>query len=258
MVERILAWILARVWRRVSLLALMAVFGMLLAFGALHLSEFLLVLSGVEKMKGVAEKLITSLHVIVLGLPVVTTLWWFRTNDTLEQIQKTKESTDVSILFGAQQMMFEDDGEKPGIKTLVGFAQLMLLRQQGSHKAVIDLATRDANLAGLDLYPISMREANLYRANLQKSALDHADLRRAELHSANLTEADLVSANLQGAFLTWAVLQKADLRYAELQGADLKSAKDISGAKFEGAKYSDETQFPDGFDPEKAGMIKVP
>ncbi|CAJ2376016.1 MAG: hypothetical protein IBGAMO2_180002 [Arenicellales bacterium IbO2] len=257
----------------------MAVLGLWLAFEVAQ-HELLFALSGAEKMTGVLEKLLASLHVIILGLPAVTTLWWFRTHDTLEQIQKTKESTDVNILFGAQQMMFEDADGKPGTKNFVGFAQLMLLRQQGSHLDVIDLATREVNLSEFTTYPflISMRGADLSHANLQKSCfLMDADLRDADLITANLARADLAGANLQGAVMAGADLQKtrlvgtnlqgvdlrdADLKHAYLQGAylqgaDLKDAQCL-GANFQDAEYSDDTRFPAGFDPVKEGMVKVP
>ena len=224
-----------------------AVFGLVSMLVLMHysefLSKFLLAWSGAEnpqgnnkiQMRGMVEKLITSLHVIVLGLPVVTTLWWFRTNDTLEQIQKTKESTDVNILFGAQKMMFEDIGKVPGPKTLFGFEQLMHLHQQGSYRATIDLIIRDANLAGLNLSSISMCEADLSSAILEKSLLVRADLRNAILFRANLINAKLLMADLQNANMTYADLQRAYLRAANLQGANMKRA-DLQRASLRNAK----------------------
>jgi hypothetical protein len=58
-----------------------------------------------------------------------------------------------------------------------------------------------------------------------------ADLREADLHRTDLSEADLQGANLSGANLS-----EADLREA---------------------RYDSDTKFPEGFDPEAAGMVLV-
>ena len=249
-------WVLAH---RFQVLVFAGWMGVVLAFDLVYYSELFIELIGVEKIAGAVEKFVASLWVIVLGLPTVGMLWFFRTNDTLEQIQKTKESTDVNILFGAQKMMFEDDGEKPGTKTLVGFAQLMRLRQQGSHRAEIDLVTCNANLAGLTLYRIpTLRGANLAFANLQGAFLIGVDLTNANLQFAEMGKANMDSANLQGAIMTGAKLQNTVLHSAQLQGADLAEA-DLSGALLQGAKYSDETILPIGFETAVAkDMVKVP
>ena len=57
------------------------------------------------------------------------------------------------------------------------------------------------------------------------------DLREADLHRTDLSEADLQGANLSGANLS-----EADLREA---------------------RYDSDTKFPEGFDPEAAGMVLV-
>ena len=56
---------------------------------------------------------------------------------------------------------------------------------------------------------------------------------------ANLTEANLLMADLTG----------VDLRGANLEGADLR------GANLKGAGASEDTIWPEGFDPETAGVI---
>ena len=273
-------WVLTH---RIHVLVFAGWFGLVLAVDLVYHSEFFIELIGVEKVAGAVEKFIASLCVIVLGLPTLGMLWFFRTNDTLEQIQKTtesvqktKESTDVSILFGAQKMMSEDDSEKPGVKSLFAFEQLMHLHQQGSYRATIALITRDANLADLTLYSIPMRgadlseaklqkarlygadlwKANLWSADLSEASLDFADLQGANMAFANLQNADLSEADLQGANMQCAKLQHADLRDANLQGADLEEAE-LSGANLKGAKYSAETKLPAALNPAVEGMDKV-
>jgi len=70
------------------------------------------------------------------------------------------------------------------------------------------------------------------------------------LFGADLTGATLVKANLSGANLYGADLPGADLRGANLSGADLTEANLTE------AKYSDNTKFPEGFNPDGEGMIK--
>ena len=61
---------------------------------------------------------------------------------------------------------------------------------------------------------------------------------------ANLLVADLTGANLEG----------ADLRGANLTGADLSRA-DLVRTVLNGATASPLTRWPDGFNPEAAGVI---
>lgn len=149
----------------------------------------------------------------------------------------------------------------------------------------------EANLQEAFLREADLQEANLNGANLQGAFLNFANLQEANLGRANLQKAKLYGANLQGAYLRRANLQgeylsKANLQGARLEGADLQGAylidanlqeaylidANLQGAQFVGAdlqgaylngadlqeaKYSKETIFPDGFDPEEHGMILV-
>jgi uncharacterized protein YjbI with pentapeptide repeats len=160
--------------------------------------------------------------------------------------------------------------------------------------AVVDLV--GANLREIDLRGASLREAYLRAACLPEAKLPDADLRDAYLHRANLNKADLSNAYLSEADLRNADLRYADLRWADLNGADLREAylreadlreadlnradlreaylygakllwanlsgADLSGANLSeanlsGAEYSDDTIWPDGFNPEEAGAMLV-
>jgi len=281
-------WVLTH---RPKMLVLTGLCGLVLVF-VLHLSsEFVLALFCADKMSGVVEKFFASLYVIALGLPTLALLWFFRTNDTLEQIQKTKENTEVSILFGAQEMLFAPipiHGDTASPKNAVGFAQLMDLRQQGSHQAIIDLATRKANLTSLDLTGIPLRGVNLQSAKMRYVKLANVDLTGADLRYADLTSADLQhacleranlknaklistklqNANLQNADLVQAHLVDAKLSDSDLRGADLSHAKwkkpsgsgnvdhEKHDADFANARYSADTDFPADICPEEWGMKK--
>ena len=54
----------------------------------------------------------------------------------------------------------------------------------------------------------------------------------------------------------WVVDNSTDFRGAYLQWAYLKELKDLHLARLDGAVYNRQTTFPDGFDPQKYGMIR--
>ncbi|MBC1196802.1 pentapeptide repeat-containing protein [Microcystis aeruginosa BLCCF158] len=135
----------------------------------------------------------------------------------------------------------------------------------------------DANLSGAILYSADLRETWFRQAYLREAYLRQADLRQANLRQANLTEADLTGADLKGADLTGAIYsdgtkwpdgydpQKsgalrigpgAKLKGANLMGFDLREV-DLKGADLTGAIYSDETKWPDGYDPQKFGALRI-
>ena len=222
-------WVLAH---RIHVLVFAGAIGLACALGLVYGAEFLTEQIGVVKIAGAVEKFVASLCVIVLGLPTLGMLWFFRTNDTREQIQKTKESTDVNILFGAQKMLFgsgaTDDRSTPEIAA--GFAQLMHLRGDGSLQSMIDLATGGGvKLARLDLTSLPLRGVNLESASMKFANLSNVDLTNsnlsgAELGGAKLQKAILLHVNLKHAALVSAFLQKANLQNAILTNADLKNA----------------------------------
>ena len=96
---------------------------------------------------------------------------------------------------------------------------------------------------------------NLKKWKLSGADLSGADLREAYLRGAHLSGANLFGAHLSGANLSGADLSRAKLINATLFGANLIGA-DLSGAKYCLDKRC-ETIFPDGFNPEKHGMIEV-
>lgn len=128
----------------------------------------------------------------------------------------------------------------------------------------------DAQFKEADLWGAKLRCAKLWRANFTQADLRNADLRDAEPNGIILTSAKYSletqwpdefdyqnsnaigpCANLTGVDLTEADLTNADLHNAILTGTDLENT-DISGAKF-----TEDTVWPDGFNPIEAGAIKV-
>ncbi len=78
---------------------------------------------------------------------------------------------------------------------------------------------------------------------------------RAALSGCNLKGADLSGAKLSGADLSGAKLSGTDLRKAILSEADLSEA-DLSGANLTEVIYTNDTIWPEGFDPEERGAVK--
>ena len=103
-----------------------------------------------------------------------------------------------------------------------------------------------------DLSGANLIEANLSGADLSGTDLIEANLSGANLRGANLARACLRGANLKGANLEGAYLRGADLQEANLTGANLE------GANLEGAKANEDTTWPEGFDPEAAGVTVRP
>ena len=118
-----------------------------------------------------------------------------------------------------------------------------------------------ANIKRLNYYDITninlteafLKDAYLVKVNLMNANLRQADLRDAYLMGTNLTNANLIMANLMGADLTGANLTNADLTSADIRGAKLKA--NLSGANLKMAIYDQKTEWPEGFDYEKAGAI---
>jgi menaquinone-dependent protoporphyrinogen oxidase len=124
----------------------------------------------------------------------------------------------------------------------------------------------EASLGWADLSQADLSQANLHRANLIGTILRQANLRGANLSEALLNGAELVAADLAGANLARADLNWAVLRRANLQGTDLNQASlgwadfsrtNVGAANLTEARYNEQTKWPKGFSPEKAGCILV-
>ena len=94
----------------------------------------------------------------------------------------------------------------------------------------------------------------LHSANLKGAILAKADLIGANMCNANLCEADLFQADLSGADLSHADLSNANLSEAKLSGANLSNC-DMNIVRFLNAKYTVDTQWPKGFEPDTYGAV---
>lgn len=87
-----------------------------------------------------------------------------------------------------------------------------------------------ADLSGMDLSDMYLREVGLCGADLQKAKLvgtnlSHVRLWGADLQGADMSHAILIGTDLRYADLTDANLTGADLSYADLEGSTLSSGK---------------------------------
>jgi hypothetical protein len=109
-------------------------------------------------------------------------------------------------------------------------------------------------LLGADLRRANLGKAQLAGADLEGAHLGWSWLRLAQLEGTDLTDANLQEADLAGANLEGAELVGANQNGAHLQGASLLRA-DLDGARLDGAVADQKTTWPEGFDPQQAGVV---
>jgi len=90
---------------------------------------------------------------------------------------------------------------------------------------------------------------NFQDANLYNGIFIHSHFMKTDFQNASFAD-----ANLQGAKLSDVNLSGANFHGADLRGADL-SGTDLEGVLWGWTKYSPNTQWPDGFKPENAGVL---
>ncbi len=108
-----------------------------------------------------------------------------------------------------------------------------------------------------------LSNANMKGVKFTKDVL----LRRATLNEANLVDADFAGAivdsvNFRGADLRKAknfkAISKSNFQRADLRGADFsKVPMPMVEMEWDDAIYDASTKFPEGFDPDKAGLRKT-
>jgi len=148
----------------------------------------------------------------------------------------------------------------------MGLRQYLVARYLGSGASLRGAALPGARLTGAKLRSADLSEADLRGANLEEADLSGADLRGANLGEADLARSHLggtqlervvmVGAYLRGADLQDASLEEADLRDAALIGANLQGAS-LTQVRLSGARYDGDTRWPEGFDPEECGAVRV-
>lgn len=123
-------------------------------------------------------------------------------------------------------------------------------------KQMVGLNMTGADLHGVSLLFRDLRKSDFGKANLTKCHLSCSDLRGASFNGADVSHGDLSQSDLRGGDLRSANLTNANLKRARLEGADLSGAV-IAGADLR-VTYDDSTKWPEGFDPDKHGAVKMP
>ena len=153
----------------------------------------------------VNQALSNSISLICLTLPVITLLWFFRTSDVREQIEKTQDNLNITIINNATKIIIDnlenDNNREKNIVTSyskkytnrekaieIAIRQLMYARNElnvsDQLKDIIDNATR-----GLDLSNTNLNNINFSGADLSDAILIYADLFNANLEKTNLKNA---------------------------------------------------------------------
>ena len=199
-----------------------------------------------------------NLALIVMSLLVLLALWWFRTHDTREQIDKAdaqikkakeqieKAQQQIDASIESRETSTRDSQLSTGLQLIadtdvaarcIGLVQLALVRsrnQELEEKLRKQLEDQiDASTQSLTLYRknkddseeiIKLSEAKLENMNLRGAIMTGAHLEGAHLNGANMFEVDLKGAHLNGAHLVGTNLWGAHLNGIDLQGAYLEGA----------------------------------
>lgn len=131
--------------------------------------------------------------------------------------------------------------------------------------AVLSPASDEADFSEREPQPTSLREAQLQNADLRATTLEGVDFGGAHLTSADLRDsvgsdrgADFENAILILADFRRADMTKADLRGAVLDWAQFCGASGVRSMDVHGARYSETTQWPRGYDPRRSGAERSP
>lgn len=134
-------------------------------------------------------------------------------------------------------------------------------RMAGGGRNLMGTFLAYAPLSGTRLQGATLNDANLMRANLARAQLEDANMLHANLREANLSGARLLGVQLRGADLAGANLCGADLRGLRLDATTVDPTSlqdaDLRGADLRGARYDMGTYWPDGFDPQRHGALRI-
>ena len=102
------------------------------------------------------------------------------------------------------------------------------------------------------LWWADLHNTNLFSAYLSTSNLSFADIRNANLEDGDLSFTIFFGADLSGSNIT-----NANLFYADVSNANLSNIENWESAFWLAARYSENTLFPVGMDPDDFGMIEI-
>ena len=233
------SWIANNKRNRLFILGGSAVLGLLITPVLVPIIEYLLnciagllgcPLFGNSDNKESLDRFRVNLSLLVISLPALLVLWWFRTYDTRQLIKesiKSRETSTYNNLLAAGLDLIASDSVPA---RCIGLVQLALVRRESpALEEQIDASTQDLTLYeegkdGSEDVVIKLRGAMLENMNLRGAIMREAHLEGAYLNGVNLEGADLQGAHLEGAYLNGVNLERANLKGAHLEGAHLTHA----------------------------------
>ena len=103
-------------------------------------------LHNISKIKN--EKLVANIQILLISLPTLTLLWYFRTYDTREQIEKSQENIQTSILTKAMDMITDENTDKKALGLLL-LLKIKKDNEKNTHLLnTIKIAINNTNLSG--------------------------------------------------------------------------------------------------------------
>ena len=146
------------------------------------------------------------------------------------------------------------------------------LLQPPKPPSITPAALRAGLITENDLTGLVMKECDLkgmelpYRkligADFSGSTIAHGNFQGSQLQGANFEKTDLTEVlfyecDLRSATFVGAIVQKSRFPKARLEGADFSGTSLHEKMDFKRAIYDAETKWPEGFNPEKCGAIKL-
>jgi hypothetical protein len=169
---------------------------------------------------------------------------------------------EILCSYVRQHAQASEDGELPGAAEAETAVPLLVARA-ADVQAVLTVLGRGLirpdeqerlRLFGADLRRANLSRAHLVDADLEGTRLGGAWMPEARLDDADLSRADLREANLAGASLKGAELTGAILCGAHVEGASLREAI-LTDAQLDDVVANQATIWPEGFEPQEAGVI---
>jgi hypothetical protein len=123
-------------------------------------------------------------------------------------------------------------------------------------KDILNLDMSGENLQGVALLYRNLKNADFSEANLSESNFQGSDLRGTSFKDSNLTDARIHLADLRGADFRGANMTNTNLGKSRVEGANFQNS--IFENVIMTVTYDESTKWPEGFNLERAGAVKVP
>jgi uncharacterized protein YjbI with pentapeptide repeats len=192
----------------------------------------------------------------------------------LNRVQSVVDETDKAVSEAEKELMAaKTSGEVVAAEKKLSFAtsKKQSLLEPPKPPPITPATLRAGLIAEKKMTGLVMKDSDLRGMELHYRDLNGADFSGSVISGGNLQGSELRGANFEKADLTNVSFYESDLRAANLQGANLKGFRapkarlegtDFTGAVFAEpdltrATFDDKTKWPQGFDPEKHGAVKI-